>query len=296
MVNDVRLVFEQRVVLSRYTLSTPSGNHAVAAQLPLQFNLTGPLMERCDTMPGQHNCGWGISLPVDRARFAWSALPGGMALVNHTTDNARSVAAMFVVTTDSVETLPLKPDTVSQVLLGSAEVGSQQAVFLAFAFGDESSESLAAALQRLSERDALMAAWEESCTQWERRWQQAFVPDNGHFSGNLPRLEAPSEPQLIRMYYAGALSMVSLERTNLPRTGPRVYTISQGNPSQLSADSSMGGAGQFTWDLSFTAYALSLLDPEATKHTLRFVVSNTRFPGAGQPLLVPQYWDVYSGK
>ena len=37
----------------------------------------------------------------------------------------------------------------------------------------------------------------------------------------------------------------------------------------------MGGSGEFTWDLTFTANVLSLLDPTATKEVLRFIIAST---------------------
>ena len=57
----------------------------------------------------------------------------------------------------------------------------------------------------------------------------------------------------------------------------------------------MGGSGEFTWDLTFTANVLSLLDPTATKEVLRFIIASTDlslpFPGWPHPWLVPQSWD-----
>ena len=51
----------------------------------------------------------------------------------------------------------------------------------------------------------------------------------------------------------------------------------------------MGGAGQFIWDLSFSASTLSLLDPEVTRLLLTHVVANADF--ATNPIGVPQSWD-----
>ena len=100
-----------------------------------------------------------------------------------------------------------------------------------------------------------------------------------------------------RMYYFGALMLIALERTNLG-LWPRVYTISQGNPNSIIGAADMGGSGQFTWDMTFTANVLSLLDPAATKEVLRFIIASTDlampFPGWDQPWLVPQSWDANS--
>ena len=135
--------------------------------------------------------------------------------------------------------------------------------------------------------------WQLACSLWEDRWQQAFQPGNAHYSGWLPVLST-DDPGLDRVYYFGTLMLVALERTNLG-LWPRVYTISQGNPNSIIGAADMGGSGQFTWDLTFTANVLSLLDPEATKEILKFIIASTNlampFPGWDQPWLVPQSWD-----
>lgn len=56
---------------------------------------------------------------------------------------------------------------------------------------------------------------------WEKRFRDAFTPNNGHFSGNLPTLQT-RDARLRRLYYMSVLSILELERTNLHPDFPRV--------------------------------------------------------------------------
>ena len=53
----------------------------------------------------------------------------------------------------------------------------------------------------------------------------------------------------------------------------------------------MGGAGQFVWDLSFSALSLSLLEPTGTRAVLKHIVANANF--SASPIGVPQAWDAW---
>lgn len=122
-----------------------------------------------------------------------------------------------------------------------------------------------------------------ACLLWEARWQSAFKQPfpGSHYPGNLPLLTSTS-PNIDRLYYWAALAMVSLERTNYP-SRPRTFVISQGPSNSLDGSAGskwcyppgglwyiymrlprrvVGGSGQFTWDISFAATSLSLLDPD----------------------------------
>ena len=46
--------------------------------------------------------------------------------------------------------------------------------------------------QELADLSSWTRAWDGAAMQWERRWQAAFTPGNGHFSGHLPTLVSPS--------------------------------------------------------------------------------------------------------
>lgn len=67
-------------------------------------------------------------------------------------------------------------------------------------------------------------AWTDAALNWQIRFDEAFTPGNGHFSGHLPLLtvsdaDASGEANmsaLERIYYHGVISLLANERTNLP--------------------------------------------------------------------------------
>jgi hypothetical protein len=84
------------------------------------------------------------------------------------------------------------------------------------------------AFREMAEPSEWSKAWKQTALLWEERWQQAFTPNNAHFSGHLPTLSSPSA-SLTRIYYNSLLTAVSLERTNLPLVAERVYLTAAGN-------------------------------------------------------------------
>ena len=84
------------------------------------------------------------------------------------------------------------------------------------------------AFRVMAEPSEWSKAWEDTAILWEQRWQQAFTPNNNHFSGHLPTLRS-SSAALRRIYYNSLLTVVSLERTNLPLVAERVYLTAAGN-------------------------------------------------------------------
>eukprot|EP00759_Apiculatamorpha_spiralis_P009917 PhF_6_TR16992/c2_g1_i1/m.25705 len=134
------------------------------------------------------------------------------------------------------------------------------------------------------------SAWDHACTKWDKRWRSAFETGSEHFSGNLPVVSFPVDPELERLYYWAALPMVSLERTNLV-SQPRTVVISQGPSNSFDGSADMGGSGQFTWDLSFAAASSTLLDPTSTRTTLSFIIMHSNFQT--KPFQIPQAWDAY---
>ncbi len=296
VVSAVRLPFEQRAVIQRWAI-TPSALQQGARDHTAQLELDGPIFEHCGS------CGWGVILPTNRSLFElglrnWQS--GTVMTVRARGGEPAAVAAVVWAAGDPAS----RPST--RVRLGvdstfvadtsfraTARQPAELTLYMAFAVAANLEDAVADVTRIVAEVDS---EWERACSLWEDRWQQAFTPDNSHYSGNLPLLST-DDKGLERIYYFGALMLVALERTNLG-LWPRVYTISQGNPNSVIGAADMGGSGQFTWDLTFTANVLSLLDPTATKEVLRFIIasSNLALPFAGwqYPWLVPQTWDANS--
>ncbi len=107
---------------------------------------------------------------------------------------------------------------------------------------------------------------------WERRWADAFTPENKHFSGNLPVL-VTDNAALKRNYYMGIITMLELERTQFP-VHPRSF-ITSGERAPGT---------QFYWDASMKSTVWALLEPAGMKATLRrWLVQN---PRSGQDIFL----------
>lgn len=93
---------------------------------------------------------------------------------------------------------------------------------------EEGKAGVLEAFREMAKPSEWTKAWEQTAMLWEQRWQQAFTPNNKHFSGHLPTLSS-SSAALTRIYYNSLLTAVSLERTNLPLVAERVYLTAAGN-------------------------------------------------------------------
>eukprot|EP01084_Bolivina_argentea_P043725 80533_1 len=301
--NNVRLSFEKRLVMSRYVIETNDTNKSENISLNIEFNLTGPIFQRCGvnlTDNTGKTCGWGVWLPTDRSDFIWNINTindTNVGVIQNKYDKSiESLITVYAYDANN-KTKKIKLN-VEQNALGNTIIGNinnitaNDVLLVVFSVGDINNDKPEDIIP-ISNYGVFIKEWNNACDLWENRWQKAFVVNNDHFSGNLPVLDIDNN-EIKRLYYVGLLSLISLERVNL-NISNRTYTISQGNPSQLNAQSSMGGSGQFTWDLSFTSNVLTLLDPLSTKDVLRFMVSNTLFfDNKTKPFLVPQLWDCYS--
>ena len=102
--------------------------------------------------------------------------------------------------------------------------------------------------------------WGEARERWEQRWQDAFTPNNGHFSGHLPVLE--TEDRAIRnIYYRSALTLLVLHRTNLAQSDRAFIT---------SGERAKGIV--FFWDTSMWSTVFALLEPKGMKEQLRLIL------------------------
>jgi hypothetical protein len=102
----------------------------------------------------------------------------------------------------------------------------------------------------------------EAETKWEERWQIAFKPNNGFFSGHLPILET-SDKAIKRVYYGSAISMLELMRTNLPMFKRSFVTVSP----------KVGPTTLYYWDPISYSNLWTLLDPAIFKDVLRHFLS-----------------------
>ena len=125
------------------------------------------------------------------------------------------------------------------------------------------------------------------------RREQAFTPDSGFWSGNLPTLtldpSSPSAAGVARVFYMSVLTVVSQMRTNLPLIFERVWPNGNGNVGHTTMG--IGGSrscecrnGRLSlsprslarpllrtgwWDESLTSLMLALLEPASRQPTFQ---------------------------
>eukprot|EP00041_Stephanoeca_diplocostata_P028954 m.840757 g.840757 ORF g.840757 m.840757 type:complete len:369 (-) comp23469_c0_seq64:3930-5036(-) len=128
--------------------------------------------------------------------------------------------------------------------------------------------------------NTFIEAWDNVAEAWERRWAQAFQPDNGYFSGHLPTITLESSIEdnstrampsateaagVARVFYMSILSVFCELRTNLPLIYPRAWIDGNGNVGGYGFSggaAGIGGARSWWWDESMTSLMLALLEPK----------------------------------
>ena len=174
------------------------------------------------------------------------------------------------------------PSPVPNATFSAVEIaaGAIVTVRLALAVGDD--ELAAAAAERNFAGDLMTfhTAFAEAQSKWEDRWQNAFLPNNGYWSGNLPTLSlpGPTGANVERVYYMSALTVVSQMRSNLPLVGPRVWPNGNGNVA-FGGSKGIGGSRSWWWDESLTSIMLALLEPESRAPTFQAWLAHDDHPG-----------------
>ena len=217
---DARLGFEAPFVMFVVTLeANATGSHSVELELT-------PLIRQATSLP------WVNAYPNRTTEFSYSTSRGNGFL--HTHDNHSAAQSAFGLVEPPTSGWSVSPSGGKFSLDVFVVAGLPSTLQFLLVAGNGSWPALgerrgvAATFLALSQAEAFADAWRDSARRWERRWQDAFAPGNGHFSGHLPLLESPSV-ELRRIYYNALLTVVSLERTNLPLVAPRVYLTAAGN-------------------------------------------------------------------
>jgi hypothetical protein len=169
---------------------------------------------------------------------------------------------------------PVPTATFSALKIGAGETVTLK---IAFAVGESSSDTAAVESACAKDEATFEAAWTAAHDKWQERWEQAFTPNNGFWSGNLPTLTLESggdddtgassgggrvssaAADVSRVYYMSILTVVSQMRTNLPLIFERVWPNGNGNVGHTTMG--VGGSRSWWWDESLTSMMLALLDP-----------------------------------
>ena len=130
-------------------------------------------------------------------------------------------------------------------------------------------------------------AFDAVAHRWEQRWQDAFTPGNGHYSGSLPVLKTHTEDaDIARLYYMSVLSLLACERTNLSAK----FSTVLGRPSTPGTFQGLDrvyvtGAPEnantvsYFWDTSYASVILSLLDPRMVKAITAYWLTKDIYAG-----------------
>jgi hypothetical protein len=277
---DTRLVFSEPGVLWNVELvSKVGGRHEIELQLT-------PLIRQAKALP------WVPTYPNTTASFDFKLVPGGGGgRLLHTADN-RSAAQSVFGFVGQQHTPHWSVSNAGGRVRFTVDIvpGHNQTLQFALLAGNQTWPSPGGVREQfhgLVTPDGWNKAWEQTALLWEERWQQAFAPHNDHFSGHLPTLTSPSAA-LRRIYYTSLLTVVSLERTNLPLVAERVYLTAAGNALPYNCATCLphidgmlevGAAASYYWDVKQMAHMMSLLDPVAFKSYLTFVLGLPKVDG-----------------
>jgi len=99
---------------------------------------------------------------------------------------------------------------------------------------------------------------------WQARFDDAFTPDNQHFSGSLPVL-LTDDAQIRRQYYISVVSLLATERTNVNARFKRVFVTCAPRHAVTVT---------YFWDAALYAAVWSLLDPEAMRDQLELFLKH----------------------
>ncbi|WP_327241695.1 LamG domain-containing protein [Streptomyces sp. NBC_01320] len=133
---------------------------------------------------------------------------------------------------------------------------------------------------------AFGAAFSTARKSWEKRWQDAFTPENGHFSGSLPVLTDTKDTDIARLYYMSVLSVLALERTNLSSE----FSTLLGRPTTpgtfqgldrvyVTGAPEWANTVSYFWDTSYSSIILTLLDPRMIKAKAAYWLAKDIYAG-----------------
>jgi hypothetical protein len=284
--SETRMLFEGNGILQR--LAVTAGPDSALADLSV--SLTGAMR----AYPG--GLSWTTGMPGVGSDFANTSLPSPTTLLACDAASVACTAWAFVDATLLFPNGTLVPVSMS-VALAAGQAATATATFppipasatltfsAALVVAATEAGVLALAAEAAGTPQAFQASWDAFPALWEQRWEDAFTPKgnssggsagSGHFSGSFPVLsldESPTGVALSRLYYMGCLTLLTMERTNLPLVAPRTYVTGTGT---LNCGFEIGGTMRFFWDGTFYAGLLALLDPVAQKPLLSLYI--------GQPI------------
>jgi hypothetical protein len=262
--SHVRLAFEGPMLMFELHFNRSRGV-ASAANVSIELDMH-PLIRQYDAFP------WVQTYPNITEEFHFSNMNVSDTPSLLTIDTKSAATSVTTVSASgfSMQLAPVVNHS-GGIFRGTLGANVDSAVLrVVIAVGNHTSAVLKeAASMNFTSTSGFDTAWARAASGWEDRWADAFTPDNKHYSGHLPSVVSENE-DLSRIYYNSILTVISLERVNLPLVAPRVYLTSSGNALPYNCSSCLphingileiGGSAMYYWDAKQVALVLSLLDP-----------------------------------
>jgi concanavalin A-like lectin/glucanase superfamily protein len=240
--STVRMAFEQPLVLFELDVAN-------AARTPVTARLDVDLGGYLRAYPGPWE--WGI--PRQYGTFTdWRGELADSGRVLSVVDATSGAASAF--------SFPDRPDQLTATGRATWTIAlrpdESRTVRIVLAAASTPAAAVSAAVDA---RARFTALFQQAKQGWERRFADAFTPDNEHFSGSLPVL-ATDDDRVRDLYYRGVLSVLALERTDYAQFLPRTY---------VTAGPQWGVTLAYFWDTSLFAPLLVLLDPVVAREQAR---------------------------
>ena len=249
----------------------------------------------CDNLKRHNNCSKGhftfeSANPQTPWRTATGTVAGSAVTIHYNCSGGESnVAGVIDSTCDTIDlglngrftrgfhpSPPPAPPPGQAIANLSLDASGGGATLQAIAvFGRNLSQAIGL-LERLASNPTTFASsWSEAHQQWEDRWQSAFSPGgSAEYSGSLPVLTVARKTEAVapleRAYYMGVLTILLVQRNNLPILGgahswpaqPRIYMTGMGN---ADGNIAIGVSQRWFWDSAQHSLTSSLLDPAMYK-------------------------------
>ena len=205
--------------------------------------------------------------------YGWTARDSVSGAVTH-------VALKFMGVQDEVDNY----DNTSVTLRLNSAQPLRASIAVAFGAASEEAAVIKKAQSWAKDMEAAMAA---VASERQARFDAVFDPEGTRYSGSLPLLDT-SDAQLSRVYYAGVVSMLELERDSAafpfaPPNTSRVFVTGAGSNASTNV---------FFWDMAYCVTALTLLDPAMVKSSLLHWMT----PALASEALGGWGVDLYSGR
>lgn len=255
---SVRMIYDQKGILFHLVV-TNNGTSRKASRLKIKL-----------TAWTVSNTRWGWKIPrnADTSRFDVIPAGNGRSLLVRNSRDSLSNCFSFESKPEALTVTGNSGEAAWTITLRPKE---SRAINYVLAIGEKDDAVRQLALTSAAH---FQRSFEKVKTDWAKRFSVMFKPGNPYFSGHLPVLRT-SDTSLRRIYYMGAVSLLSVFRTCFP-VAPRVY-VSNTPESNCTM--------MYFWDTREWATTLALLDPSMMKQYLRSWLEKGIYQGYSEEYL-----------